>query len=175
MTTLSEMIISLVIRQKGKSQNGGNKKAKHAKFSDKGTFLTPWYTHDVFMVAIHHFTISVTPNRSKKGLVQLKHLSTKIKEVTSNAAITEKNEKQYIRLQRGLPWNPRAIFHWYRWLFNVMFKLLKIFCRWFQINNTNGKYIKMIPNKFWCETYIMYSFWNQFCVHSFCFLKNWSI
>ena len=139
MTTLSEMIISLVIRQKGKSQNGGNKKAKHAKFSEKGTFLTPWYTHDVFMVAIHHFTISVTPNRSKKGLVQLKHLSTKIKEVTSNAAITEKNEKQYIRLQRGIPWNPRAIFHWYRWLFNVMFKLLKIFCRWFQINNTNGK------------------------------------
>ena len=42
MTTLSEMIISLVIRQKGKSQNGGNKKAKHAKFSEKGTFLTPW-------------------------------------------------------------------------------------------------------------------------------------
>ena len=31
----------LVIRQKGKSQNGGNKKAKHAKFSEKQTFLPP--------------------------------------------------------------------------------------------------------------------------------------
>ena len=32
---------SSVIRQKGKSQNGGNKKTKHAKFSEKRTFLTP--------------------------------------------------------------------------------------------------------------------------------------
>ena len=30
-----------VIRQKGESQNGGNKKTKHAKFSEKRTFLTP--------------------------------------------------------------------------------------------------------------------------------------
>ena len=29
-----------VIRQKSDSQNGGNKKAKHAKFSEKRTFLT---------------------------------------------------------------------------------------------------------------------------------------
>ena len=29
-----------VIRQKGESQNGGNKKTKHAKFSEKRTFLT---------------------------------------------------------------------------------------------------------------------------------------
>ena len=29
-----------IIRQKGESQNGGNKKIKHAKFSDKRTFLT---------------------------------------------------------------------------------------------------------------------------------------
>ena len=36
---------SSVIRQKGESQNGGNKKTKHAKFSDKKTFLTPWYAH----------------------------------------------------------------------------------------------------------------------------------
>ena len=36
---------SLVIRQKGESQNGGNKKIKHAKFSEKQTFLIPWYAH----------------------------------------------------------------------------------------------------------------------------------
>ena len=32
---------SSVIRQKGKSQNGCFKKAKHAKISEKQTFLTP--------------------------------------------------------------------------------------------------------------------------------------
>ena len=32
-----------VKRQKGGSQIGGNKKAKHPKFSKKRTFLTPWY------------------------------------------------------------------------------------------------------------------------------------
>ena len=32
---------SLAIRQKGESQNGGNKKTKHAKFPKKLTFLTP--------------------------------------------------------------------------------------------------------------------------------------
>ena len=37
--------ISMVIRQKDESQNGGNKKVKHAKFSEKRTFLTPWYAH----------------------------------------------------------------------------------------------------------------------------------
>ena len=36
---------SLVIRQKSESQNGGNKKAKYAKFSEKRTFFTPWYAH----------------------------------------------------------------------------------------------------------------------------------
>ena len=36
---------SSVIRQKGKSQNGCFKKTKHAKFSEKRTFLTPWYAH----------------------------------------------------------------------------------------------------------------------------------
>ena len=34
-----------VIRQKGESQKGCYKKTKHAKFSEKWTFLTPWYTH----------------------------------------------------------------------------------------------------------------------------------
>ena len=29
--------------QKGESQDGGNTKIKHAKFSEKRTFLTPWY------------------------------------------------------------------------------------------------------------------------------------
>ena len=33
----------MVIRQKGESQNGGNKKTKHANFFEKWTFLTPWY------------------------------------------------------------------------------------------------------------------------------------
>ena len=32
---------SLVLRQKGKSQNGGNKKTKHAKLKKTRTFLTP--------------------------------------------------------------------------------------------------------------------------------------
>ena len=31
----------LVIRQRAESQNGGNKKTKHAKFFGKRTFLTP--------------------------------------------------------------------------------------------------------------------------------------
>ena len=35
--------ITPVIRQKGKSQDGGNKKLKHAKFSEKLTSLTPLY------------------------------------------------------------------------------------------------------------------------------------
>ena len=37
--------ISSVIRQKGEYQNGCFKKTKHAKFSDKRTFLTFWYAH----------------------------------------------------------------------------------------------------------------------------------
>ena len=36
---------SSVIRWKGESQNGGKKKAKHAKFSEKLTFFTLWYAH----------------------------------------------------------------------------------------------------------------------------------
>ena len=32
-----------VKRQNGESQNGSSKKAKHVKFSEKQTFLTPWY------------------------------------------------------------------------------------------------------------------------------------
>ena len=34
-----------LIRQKGKSQNSGYRKTKHAKFSEKRTFLTRWYVH----------------------------------------------------------------------------------------------------------------------------------
>ena len=40
-------IVSSVIRQKGESQNGCFKKTKHAKFSKKRTFLTPWYARNV--------------------------------------------------------------------------------------------------------------------------------
>ena len=36
---------SSVIRQKGEFQNGGNKKKKLCKFSEKLTFLTPWHAH----------------------------------------------------------------------------------------------------------------------------------
>ena len=34
-----------VIREKGESLNRGNKKTKHAKFSEKRTFLIPCYAH----------------------------------------------------------------------------------------------------------------------------------
>ena len=34
-----------VIKQKGKSENRCFKKTKHAKYSEKRTFLTPWYTN----------------------------------------------------------------------------------------------------------------------------------
>ena len=34
-----------LIRKKGEFQNGGNKKAKHAKFSEKQTFSTAWYAN----------------------------------------------------------------------------------------------------------------------------------
>ena len=36
---------SLFIRHKGESENRGNKKTKHAKFSAKWTFLIPWHAH----------------------------------------------------------------------------------------------------------------------------------
>ena len=36
-------LYSSVIRQKGKSQNGDNKKTKQAKYPEKRTFLTAWY------------------------------------------------------------------------------------------------------------------------------------
>ena len=38
---------ALVVRQKGESQNGGGKKTKHSKFSEKRTFLSLWYAHRV--------------------------------------------------------------------------------------------------------------------------------
>ena len=38
---LASNLTSLVIRQKGEFQNGCFQKAKHAKFSEKRTFLTP--------------------------------------------------------------------------------------------------------------------------------------
>ena len=37
--------LSSIISQKGESQNGCFKKTKHAKFSEKWTFLTLWYPH----------------------------------------------------------------------------------------------------------------------------------
>ena len=38
---------SSIIRQKGESQNGGNKKAKHANFSGKRKFLTPSHRYQM--------------------------------------------------------------------------------------------------------------------------------
>ena len=38
------IVYSSAIRQKGESQNRGNKKTKHSKFSEKLLFLTPWDT-----------------------------------------------------------------------------------------------------------------------------------
>ena len=43
---------SSVIWQKGESQNGGNKNTKHAKFSEKWTFFTSWYAHQICLFAI---------------------------------------------------------------------------------------------------------------------------
>ena len=37
--------ISSVTRQIGESLNGGNKKRKQVKFSEKTNILNPWYTH----------------------------------------------------------------------------------------------------------------------------------
>ena len=44
-------------RQKGKALNGGNKKTKHANFSEKRTFLTHWYAH---VREISPFALSLT-------------------------------------------------------------------------------------------------------------------
>ena len=44
-TSIWDIEKTSVIRQKGESQNGCFKKTKHAKFSEKRTFLTPWYAH----------------------------------------------------------------------------------------------------------------------------------
>ena len=38
---------SSIIRQKGESQNGGNKKAKHAIFSGERKFLTPSHRYQM--------------------------------------------------------------------------------------------------------------------------------
>ena len=40
---LKSMYKTSVIWQKGESQNGGNKNTKHAKFSEKRTFLTHYF------------------------------------------------------------------------------------------------------------------------------------
>ena len=40
------LIILSVIRKKSESQNGYYKKTMHAKFFEKGTFVTPWYSHE---------------------------------------------------------------------------------------------------------------------------------
>ena len=49
---------SSVIRQKGESQNGCYKKTKHAKFSEKQTFLTPWYAHVSVLFGVLCFLVT---------------------------------------------------------------------------------------------------------------------
>ena len=49
LTKLNKFQILPAIRQKGKPQNVCNKKPKHAKFSEKQTFLTLWYTHRILL------------------------------------------------------------------------------------------------------------------------------
>ena len=44
---------SSAIRQKGESRNGCYKKTKHAKFSEKRTFLTPGYARDISSAIKH--------------------------------------------------------------------------------------------------------------------------
>ena len=43
---------SSVMRQKGESQNGCFKKTKNAKFSEKQTFLIPWYAHAIGVILV---------------------------------------------------------------------------------------------------------------------------
>ena len=43
-------------KAKGKSQNGCFKKTKHAKFSEKRTFLIPWYAHDEVFFKTYNIT-----------------------------------------------------------------------------------------------------------------------
>ena len=54
---------SSVIWQKGESQNGSNKNTKHAKFSEKRTFFTPWYAH----VRIRYFLLIWQKGESQNG------------------------------------------------------------------------------------------------------------
>ena len=39
------MKVNIVGNKAKRLSNGGNKKAKHAKFSEKRTFPIPWYVH----------------------------------------------------------------------------------------------------------------------------------
>ena len=54
---VSVSAVSSIIRQKGESQNGGNKKTKHVIISEKRTFLTPFdahtYVSHVFIFSEH--------------------------------------------------------------------------------------------------------------------------
>ena len=61
---------SLVIRQKGESQNGCFKKTKHANFSEKRTFLTRWYAH----VRVEQGVRNVCFSENLACFVILKHL-----------------------------------------------------------------------------------------------------
>ena len=47
--------ISSVIPQKGESQDGSNKKKKHAKFSKKRTSFTLWYAH------VRYYCLNIRP------------------------------------------------------------------------------------------------------------------
>ena len=65
---------SLVIRQKGDSQNGCFEKTKHTKVSEKRTFLTSWYAHvQTFLTPWYAHVRNVRFSESLTCFVFLKH------------------------------------------------------------------------------------------------------
>ena len=146
------------------------------------------------MVAIHRFTISIwlyhlitqtDQNRKErstkvKELEQLKHSSTKMQDMNDFVAFTEKNEKQYVRLQLSIlgtqeAFSPVVVVLLIAQQCNLMFKCRNkntFHCRWLQINGTNSIYTND------SKKFLMWNFYTltyPVCVRSRWFLKIWSI
>ena len=97
-------------------------------------------------------------------------------------AITEKNEKQYVSLLSfsGTQWAFSSVFMvlLITQQFNVMFNCRSentSHCRWFQKNDKHDIYTNDFDMILMLNLYNVPCFWNQFCVCSLYFLKNWSI
>ena len=70
-----------VIRKKGESQNGGNKKTKHAKFSEKQIFITPWYAQVHVETKLE--TEKISPSQHQRCVyVETSHLFLRTKQMT---------------------------------------------------------------------------------------------